>query len=353
MIRQFAIKVPDAQFWPLLERSADYSCFFTPQWAAYLERMGKRLFVVEVCQDKRVVGFFVGSRRWLGVRIVSSPSMGTGTYAQGLCMLQPVSQEERVDIYVELTDWLLRNHEADYIQVCDWQLHTDSNDWIDNWRNPLLENAKIKYNPRHTFHLDLRPSEEELWANLQYKSCKYSINKARKEGLAVRVVTEYDEIEPFVRQHHEHINDVLRRHGNRGLPCQREQNMLALCQSLSPNNVLMIQVVGPDENGQEVSMASGIFAFDQNVCTYFTGGSYQRYMKYCPNELMVWEAIQQLHRRGVKDLIFGGIGHYKKKFNPVYAFVPVMVFSRYKLLLNARKVLKEKYVKLIHLFKKS
>ncbi len=351
MIHQFAVKVPDAQFWQLLEHSIDYSCFFTPQWAAYLKRMGKRLFAVEVSQNERVIGYFVGCRRWLGVRIVSSPAMGTGTYAQGLCMLQAIPPKERVDIYVELSDWLLHNHEAGYIQVCDWQLRTDSKEWIDNWSNPLLDNAKITYNPRHTFHLDLRPTVEELWAGLHYKSCKYSINKARKEGLAVRIVTEYDEIEPFVRQHHEHINDVLRRHENRGLPCQRKQNMLALCQSLFPDNVLMLQVIGQDEQGREVSMSSGIFAFNQKICTYFTGGSYQSYMKYCPNELMVWEAICQLHNRGVEDLIFGGVGHYKKKFNPIYAFVPVMVFSRYKMLLNARKVLKEKYVKLIHLFK--
>lgn len=351
MSYQFSIITPDSERWHIIEQSADRSCFFTRKWDTYLRRMGTKTLLVEVRQGDQLIGHFIGSRRWLGLRIISAPSMGTGTYSQGLCMLQPITQEERVEIYRELADWLLGTHKADYIQICDWQLRTDSREWIDDWCNPLLDAAGIHYQPRHTFRLDLRPSEEELWAALQYKSCKYSINKARKSGLTVRAVTSVDDIEAFVVQHHKHINDVLRRHGNRGLPCQREKNMLATCRALFPDHVLMLQVVGPDDGGKEVSMASGIFAIDKGICTYFTGGSYQHYMHFCPNELLVWEAISRLHRQGASDLIFGGVGHYKKKFNSVYAFVPVMVFSRYKLLLGVRQRLKLLYQRLIHIFK--
>lgn len=351
MSYRFSIITPDAERWQTIEQSADRSCFFTRKWDTYLRRMGARTLVVNVNQDDQLIGHFIGSRRWLGLRIVSAPSMGTGTYAQGLCMLQPITQEERVGIYRELADWLLGTHKADYIQICDWQLRTDSREWIDDWHSPLLDTAGIYYNPRHTFHLNLRPQEEELWANLQYKSCKYAINKARKAGLTARAVTRAEDIEPFVQQHHSHIRDVLRRHGNRGLPCQREKNMLALCKSLFPDHVLMLQVVGTDDDGKETSMASGIFAIDKGICSYFTSGSYQRCMHFCPNELMVWEAISQMHRLGATDLIFGGVGHYKKKFNSEYAFVPVMIFSRYKVLLGLRKRIKSIYQRLIHIFK--
>lgn len=351
MSYRFSVITPTAEHWLLLEQAADRSCFFTQQWATYLKRMGVRPFVVEVRQDDNIIGHFVGSRRWLGLRIVSAPSMGTGTYAQGLCLQQSVPQEERITIYKELTHWLLHTHKADYIQICDWRLCTDSAEWIDDWHNPLLDTAGIHYQPRYTFHLDMRPTEEELWANLHYKSCKYAINKARKEGLRVQMITRVEDIEAFVHQHHSHILDVLRRHNSSGLPCQREKNMLALCRSLFPDYVLMLQVVGPGDNGQEISMSSGIFTLCNGVCSYFTGGSYQQYMHHCPNELMVWEAIRMMHDRDATDFIFGGVGHYKKKFGSRYAFVPVMVFSRYRFLQDLRITLKSYYQKFTKLLR--
>ena len=172
-----------------------------------------------------------------------------------------------------------------------------------------------------------------------------------KEGLRVQMITRAEDIEAFVHQHHSHILDVLRRHNSSGLPCQREKNMLALCRSLFPDYVLMLQVVGPGDNGQEISMSSGIFTLCNGVCSYFTGGSYQQYMHHCPNELMVWEAIRMMHDRDATDFIFGGVGHYKKKFGSRYAFVPVMVFSRYRFLQDLRITLKSYYQKFTKLLR--
>jgi hypothetical protein len=346
---RFSLVKPTPDLWNELASAADSNCFFSAAWDDYLNKMHQRRIIVQVESNGCIIGWFIGSRSFLGLRIISAPSMGTGTFAQGLCMKEAITQEERVEIYSQLTRWLMNNHIADYIQICDWQLRTDSKEWIDDWHNPLLDNAGIRYNPRNTFYLDLHKSEEELWANLHYKSCKYAINKARKEGLEVRQVEHEEDIEAFVDQHYDHIRDVLHRKHSRGLPCQRRKNMAALCHSLFPNHVLMLQVIGKDDNGNEVSMSSGIYAFGRNGSTYFTAGSYHRYMSHCPNELMVWEAIQRLHKLGAGDLIFGGVAHYKKKFDPTYAFVPVMIFSRYQVLLNIRRRGKLLYARLMQL----
>ena len=79
-------------------------------------------------------------------------------------------------------------------------------------------------------------------------------------------------------------------------------------------------------------MSTGIFCFDKGLCAYWTGASYQRYQKYCPNELMVWEAMRILNERGAGDLNFCGCADYKLKFGTIYAYVPRLMFAKYAFL---------------------
>lgn len=346
---RFFITLPTRDIWELLERSSESMCFFSESWNSYLNRMNRKTFLVGVKEDNKTIGYFVGSRIKFGIKIISAPSMGTGTYSQGLCMLVPCTIEERIEIYKQLLIWLFENHEADYAQICDWRLRTDSKEWKSEWSIPLLDMNNIYYTRRSTYYLDTRRPIEELWANLNYKSCKYSINKARKLGLVASVVEKEEDIPSFVRQHHKHILDVLKRKKNTGLPCQHEKYMLALCQSLFPDRILMIQIIGNDENGERKSMASAIFALDKCGSSYFTSGSFQQYMHFCPNELLLWEAIRILNERGAGDVIFGGVAHYKKKFDPLLASVPVIIFSRWKCLLGVRTKIKNSYAKAIHI----
>ncbi len=332
---------PSPAMWETMMAAPDKSIFFTQQWNEYLHRMGIHTLLMEVHRNEELVGYFVGSRRWLGIKLIAAPSMGTGTYAQGLCMLQEITQAERANIYKQLAQYLFKERKASYLQICDYQLrNTDNSD-----SSPILDEASVHYNKRLTYSIDLRPSEADLWQSLHYKSCKYCINKARKEGLVVRRIEEPGEIAGFALRHSQHLQDMMRRKHSKGLPCQRHKNILALCQALSPHRVLMLEVVTPDG----ISIASGIFAYIPNgTATYFTAASLEDYMHLCPNELLVWEAMRILHQEGVGDLILGGVAHYKKKYAPKLAFVPVIIFSRYSILLNARKNIKRVYQRLMY-----
>jgi len=320
--------------------SPDNSIFFTQQWIEYLHRMGVRTLLIEVRHKEELVGYFIGSHRWLGIRIVTAPSMGTGTYSQGLCMLGETTQLDRIDIYKQLAQYLFKNLKTRYIQICDYQLRT-----TDESGSQILDKSAIHYNPRLTYSIDLRPPEADLWQKLQYKSCKYCINKAHKEGLSVRRIEKPNEIDGFALRHSQHLKDMMRRKHSKGLPCQRHKNILALCQSLFPHHVLMLEV----ETQSGLSIASGIFAYTPNgTATYFTAASLEDYMHLCPNELLVWEAMRFLHNKGVTDLILGGVAHYKKKYAPTLVFVPVVIFSRYRLLLNLRKTIKSLYQRIMY-----
>ena len=90
-------------------------------------------------------------------------------------------------------------------------------------------------------------------------------------------------------------------------------------------------------------MSTGIYCIDKGQTAYWTGASYKRYQKNCPNELMVWEAMKRLSARGAGDLNFCGMASYKLKFGTVYAYVPRLKFAKYKFLLNWTKILKYFY----------
>ncbi|MBO4402926.1 MAG: hypothetical protein J5792_04480 [Bacteroidales bacterium] len=350
----FEIIEPVAEDWQRIASSPDCTCFHTEGWFEYLRRIHRKPFVVKI-ESEDVAGYFIGAKRWLGINMVESPAVSTGSYTTGLCMMRTISAEERVCIYQMLYQWLRKKLHVKYMQVSDWQFHTTQNDPIPpmQWHHPALDQAKLHYAVRSTFYVDTRRSETELWDNLSYKSCKYSINKARKEGLEVRSVDSYVEIPAFVELHRQQIEDVFSRKGMKPMPYQKKEHLLALCQALFPDNVLMLKVMGKDEDGVEQCMSTAIFCPGRAASTYFTGASFRQYMKYCPNELMVWEGMRMLHEKGAGDLIFTGVAHYKKKFGSSYAYLPVLVFTPYAILFSLRNRLKRFYGNFRNFFKKS
>ena len=335
--------VPTTADWDLIESAVDSTVFHCRGWSDYTSQMGFSPIVIKIQESDKLVGYFVGARKRVVFKIIMAPPMGTGTYSQGLCMFGSYTKQERIEIYIKLVQWFFETRQAIYIQLCDWKLRTESSELIDDWHDPDLDEKGVFYSPRSTFFLDIQKPIEELWANLQYKSCKYSINKARKNGLTVKMVEKEEDIDRFIDQHRLHLKEMQARNKTMGLLCQRRKNIEALCRSLFPDRIVMMEVVGPDESGRTVSMATGIFANGNSGSTYFTGASYKEYMHFCPNELLIWEAIRALHERNAGSLIFGGNGHYKKKYGSIYAYVPVMAFTKYPFLFKAYHIVRKAY----------
>ncbi len=342
--------IPTAADWTAIESAIDSTCFHCQSWSNYLRRIGYPPFIVRVNDERNeIIGYFIGSRIGVGrLSFVTAPMLGVGTYTQGLVTISPISEEERVHIYQQLAQWLFKTNKAIYLHVDDWQLRRDFAEWIPDqtFTQSTMDALGVPYTVRPTLYVNLKPTEEELWAGLSYKSCKYCINKARKLGLYVRVITNREDIKGFTRMHYEHIMDVCEHKGMKPKASQERKRMQALCEELFPDRVLMLQVLGNDENGVEQVMSSAIMCIDKGECIYWTGGSYKRYQKYCPNELMVWEGMRILHERGAGDLNFGGMASYKLKFGTKYAYVPRMTFVRYPWMLNSVENLKRYYHKL-------
>ena len=330
---QFKTIKASPEVWEEIEKSNDSTVFHSKEWNKYLKRIGHRPIIISVSNSERDLGYFLGEKFLYGrFSIISSPQSNSGTYTMGLCMTKTITPEERVIIYKHLAEWLFTNKLASVLQVDDWQLRITSAPWIpyEEFHHKVLEDLNVNYSVRPTLCVAVNTSEEEMWANLHYKSCKYSINKAKKLGLYAKEITKFEDIDLFTKVHYEHVKDVAARHGMRPKPAQNRSRMKALCESLFPNRVIMLQVIGKDEDGVEQIMSSGIYCIDKGECMYWTGASFQRYQKYCPNELMVWEAMCLLKQRGAGILNFGGMATYKQKFGTLYEYVPRIVFSKNK-----------------------
>ena len=260
-------------------------------------------------------------------------------------MLRETSEAERIEIYYALAEWVFAKRYVLTMQVEDWQLRRDSAEWIpyEEFHQEVIEQYGLPYSVRPTLHVAVNKSEDELWAGLSYKSCKYCVNKANKLGLEVREITRFEDIPAFCKVHYDQLREVCEHKGMRPKPAQSEKRMRAVCESLFPDRVMMLECVGEDENGVEQVMSTGIYCLDKGQCSYWTGASYQRYQKNCPNELMVWEAMKRLSARGAGDLNFCGMASYKLKFGTVYAYVPRIKFAKYKFLLNWTQWLKNLY----------
>jgi len=336
---------PTSEDWKRIEGAYDSTCYQSEKWYIYLKKIGVKPFFVAVYDDKERIGYFLGEKMWFGIPMVTAPIEGIGTYTQGLNMLCETTDKQRIEIYQALAKWVFKKGSAWTIQVDDWQLRRETQEWIPNeeFYYEDIERYGIPYEVRPTLHVPVNKSEEELWAGLHYKSCKYCVNKAKKLGLEVREITRFEDIPAFCKEHYKQLKEVCKGHGQRPKPAQSEKRMRVLCESLFPDRVMMLECVGKDENGIEQIMSTGIYCIDKGQCSYWTGASYKQYQKNCPNELMVWEAMRRMSARGAGDLNFGGIAAYKLKFGTIYAYVPRLRFAKYKILLNWTRELKKIY----------
>ena len=343
----FRIIKPTSTDWERIESSYDSTCFHTEQWSKYVGRIGLKTLIIEITYAEKIVGYFIGEKIGWGYYFVMSPCESIGTYTQGLCMLYTISENKRIELYQIISKFLFEKHRVLLMSVDDWQLKRTYDTWIPNeqFYHEEIDKYGLNYTVRPTLYVPVNTSEEIMWSNLHYKSCKYSVNKAKKLNLGVREITEFNRISEFTKIHYNQLTEVCAKQGMRPNPSQKEHRMRALCESLFPNRVIMLEVIGNDENGNEQIMSTGIFCIDKGQCSYWTGASYQRYQKYCPNELMVWEAMRILYQRGGGELNFGGMASYKLKFGTKYAYVPRIYIAKYPVLLNLIPIIKKVYYK--------
>lgn len=320
----FEIITPSEEDWSLIESCYDSTIYKTRQWFNYLYRQGCKSFIVRVSlQDEKPIGYFVGEKVKRGITLITSPFEGIGTGHQGLSMLNRITPEERLNIYKEFSNWVFKNGYSWFVQVEDWQLSMQN----------VHENDTYFYEPHRVKYVDLTQSEDALFHSL-HKDCKYSLNKAKRNGIIVR---ETKNVDSFIEIFYSQLEDVFDKKSLH--PTHSKDNVKSLIESIWPDKSILLEAVTREG---EIAATAIVPIHGEYSATWQTA-SFRAYQIYRPNEVLRWEAMLRCKKRGATMINFCGTQAWKDKFGAVLTHTPRLIFCKYPVLIKLKKLAKSSY----------
>lgn len=150
--------------------------------------------------------------------------------------------------------------------------------------------------PPSTAYIDLSQSEHDLWKNLS-SSCKYSIRRAKREGVDVEVIQDPKE-EDIIRFHEESVLLGKRKKFH----IQSLKDYQKKSEVFSPNVVLTNAY-----DGKGSLLGSKLFFGYKDTMTFMHGFTTTVGLKSKGGYLLLWESILELKRLGYKVLDLEGV----------------------------------------------
>lgn len=313
--------------WSDIETCYDSTIYKTKAWADFLYKsQNVRPYVIEISQNEKKVGYFYGQKiKRFGISMLVSPFEGWTTAFQGLSMLNIITVEERIEIYKNLVSWLFKNKECLFFQVRDWQLKENDVEGIFNYENVF------------GYKLDMRQDfDTVIYKNFKEKSCKYSIKKALKNGVKVRQTSN---IVQFAENYYNQLIEVFSKQGLK--PTYEKKRIIDLAESLLLGKDILLYEAYLDDD--KTCIATGIFVRNENLAVYYGAASCRKYQKLCPNELLMYTAIKEIHNLGTKEMEFGGGRKYKEKYGTIPFYSPRIIIAKYSILLKLKNLAKKVY----------
>lgn len=160
----------------------------------------------------------------------------------------------------------------------------------DKYEGNGFESKLIGY--KHS--LLLTNSEDEIFNSFKKTQVQQPIQKAQRDGLSVSTNTNYESVIQFYNLH-------LLTRKKLGVPIQPKKYFYHLWNEII--NKGMGYVVSVKLNDKMIS--SGVFIGINKILTYKFSASHPDYLKYRPNNLMLWTAIQEAKKRGFEIFDFG------------------------------------------------
>ena len=142
-----------------------------------------------------------------------------------------------------------------------------------------------------TYVLELS-EPQTVWKKLHQKGVRWAVGKARKDGVVIRMGNTPDCWKIF-----SYLNQQTKR--NLGVPAHPFGFFKGIIQRLAKFTKLYLAEV-------EGKSVAGIvtFSFKDTVC-YAYGASDARYLNYHPNDLLIWQAVEESCNQGYRYFDFG------------------------------------------------
>lgn len=161
---------------------------------------------------------------------------------------------------------------------------------------------------RKTIAIDLSGTVDEIWMNEIHTKNRNVIKKAIKEGLTFTADYEYKELERFKTLYNSTM-DKLDADGFYYF----SDDYYAKLKKLFPDSF-----IGCVRYEGEI-IAAAIFFYSKTYGHYHLAGSDVSKLKLAPNNFLLWEAVKELKRHGVKKFHLGG-GINSDESNSLFQF---------------------------------
>lgn len=173
--------------------------------------------------------------------------------------------------------------------------------------NASLEEAKYDFKlTTQTFLLDISRTKENIWAGFEYKSCKYPINKAERDGIYVWKACDLSDKKKYLNFQNEFCEE-------KRIPKVDEKEL---------DELEVYCAEGPEK--EFLGGCAFLVSADGKTVRYKYGATAH---KLNANESILWKAICDYHHRNFVIFDFGGCVktddkesyyyrhyHFKKKF---------------------------------------
>lgn len=163
--------------------------------------------------------------------------------------------------------------------------------------HPLIKNENIfnsdieVLHNRITVHLDLVRDIERIWSEDIKSKNRNMIRKAEKNGLSVQESTDFQTFKEIYSSTMDKVHADNYYYFNE---CYYE--------NIKENSNYTLLNVKKDD----LVIASAVFMGCGDYFHYHLAGSLKEYLKFGPNNLLLWEAIKYAHKKGYKKMHFGG-----------------------------------------------
>ncbi len=291
----------------------------TYEWIKFLENNQKASPVLlRIMKNDVLVAFFIGLIiTKYGVKILGSPFEGWLTPDMGFIEFGEINYSEALK---EVARYAFKNLSCYFVQIIDKKISREmlSDDII-------TENSK-------TLYIRTSNNIEKVLENFT-KNGRRDVRASGRKGVEIKKVLFS---ENFNKIYYNQLLDVFSKQNLKPFYNIKKLNDLSLAFKENKERILALEAY------YEGKCIATVFTAGFGNWAYYIGAaSYREYQKYLPNEALFWEFVQYWHSKGIRNFDLVGYREYKMKYNPELICYPVIIFSKYKVLLIMKKIAKK------------
>ena len=223
-----------------------------------------------------VLPVYLVSSKLTGKRLVSAPF----SY---IC--DPLAESEAVaSLLLQSAQNIAREHGASYYELkC-------------RFLQPTVQKTFVESGQFETYLLDIIAPEDDIWARTHKSIIQRGVNKAKKEGVEIKVGNDENCVDIFHR-----LNLLTcRKHG---IPAQPLEFHREVWYSLALKQKADFLFAFYNEE----AIAAMVIFYHRGTATYMYGASDERFLTQRPNHLLLWEAILRAKEKGMMTFDLGRV----------------------------------------------